>query len=95
MAKEKDKERDNRIHDEIIVDAYGEYEQAMSWYYHMEENLAFPIKAKVQLRLQGGKTEEKAVKLLKLTLKARLLSRCVWALRKVKVNVCNTSAPPI
>ena len=64
MAREKDKERDHRIHYEIIVDAYDEYEQAMSWYYHMEENLEFPMKAKVKLRLRGGKTEEKAVQIV-------------------------------
>jgi hypothetical protein len=66
MAREKDGERDHRIHDEIIVDAYGEEEQAMSWYYYMEENLEFPMKAKVKLRLRGGKTEEKAVKIVEI-----------------------------
>jgi hypothetical protein len=66
MAREKDAERDYRIHDEIIVDAYGEEEQAMSWYYYMEENLEFPMKAKVKLRLRGGKTEEKAIKIVEI-----------------------------
>jgi Calcium binding len=32
----------------------------------MEENLVFPIKAKVKLRLRGGKTEEKAVKIVEI-----------------------------
>jgi DNA-directed RNA polymerase subunit F len=32
----------------------------------MEEKLAFPIKAKVKLRLRGGKTEEKAVKIVEI-----------------------------
>jgi hypothetical protein len=31
MAREKDAERDHRIHDEIIVDAYDDEEQATSW----------------------------------------------------------------
>jgi hypothetical protein len=31
MARTKDAERDHRIHYEIIVDAYDEYEQAMGW----------------------------------------------------------------
>ena len=64
MAREKDAARDHRIHDEIIVDAYGDGEQAMSWYYYMEENMKFPMEAKVKLRLRGGKTEEKAVKIV-------------------------------
>ena len=66
MAREKDAERDHRIHDEIIVDAYGDEEQAMSWYYYMEENMEFPMQAKVKLRLRGGKTEEKAVKIVEI-----------------------------
>ena len=36
----------------------------MSWYDYMADNLEFPIKAKVKLRLRGGKTEEKAVKIV-------------------------------
>jgi hypothetical protein len=32
----------------------------------MEENLAFPMKVKAQLRLRGGKTEEKAVKIVEI-----------------------------
>ena len=38
--------REQRIIDEIIVDAYGSEERAMSWYYHLEEKLNFPFKAK-------------------------------------------------
>ncbi len=64
MARDHDKEHDHRIHYEIIVDAYDEYEQAMSWYYYMAENLTFPMNAKAQLRLRSGKTEEKAVKIV-------------------------------
>lgn len=30
---------------EIIVDAYGSKEQAMSWYYYLEQQLRFPFKA--------------------------------------------------
>lgn len=31
---------------EIIVDAYGSEEQAMGWYYYLEEKLSFPFLAK-------------------------------------------------
>lgn len=30
---------------EIIIDAYGAEEQAMSWYYYLENQLRFPFKA--------------------------------------------------
>jgi hypothetical protein len=46
MAKTKpkpDDEREERIAMEIIVDAYGPEEQAMGWYYYLEENLRFPF----------------------------------------------------
>lgn len=42
----KDKIREHRIDMEIIVDAYDEEERAMGWYYYLEDNLAFPFKAK-------------------------------------------------
>jgi len=32
----KNSERENRIAEEIIVDAYGPEEQAMGWYYYLE-----------------------------------------------------------
>jgi hypothetical protein len=33
--------REARIHDEIIVDAYGGSEQAMGWYYYLVDRLHF------------------------------------------------------
>jgi len=30
---------------EIIVDAYGEEERAMGWYYYLQDTLRFPFKA--------------------------------------------------
>jgi Calcium binding len=31
---------------DIVVDAYGEEERALSWYYYLEENLSFPFRAR-------------------------------------------------
>ena len=42
----KDPIREERIHDEAIVDAYGPEEQAMSWYYYLEGKLSFPFQAR-------------------------------------------------
>jgi hypothetical protein len=41
----KNKEREERIAMEIIVDAYGPEEQAMGWYYYLKDNLRFPFTA--------------------------------------------------
>ena len=40
-----DKDREQRIAMEIIVDAYGPEEQAMGWFYYLEEKLQFPFTA--------------------------------------------------
>jgi hypothetical protein len=48
----KDPVREDRIHEEAIVDAYGSEEKAMSWYYYVGGKLTFPFKA----RCIGAKT---------------------------------------
>jgi hypothetical protein len=42
---EKDEEREYRILNEAIVDAYGPEEQALGWYYYPERKMQFPFKA--------------------------------------------------
>jgi len=44
--------RETRIIDEIIVDCYNEEEQAMGWYYYLEDILNFPFTAKCILKRQ-------------------------------------------
>ncbi|HVP12393.1 MAG TPA: calcium-binding protein [Phycisphaerae bacterium] len=40
-----DREREQRILMEIVVDAYGEDERAMGWYYYLESQFNFPYTA--------------------------------------------------
>ena len=42
----KDEEREERITMQIIVDAYGPEEQALGWYYYLDQNLHFPFSAR-------------------------------------------------
>ena len=42
---EKDEAREYRISMEIIVDAYDAEEQAMGWYYYLEDKIKFPFPA--------------------------------------------------
>jgi hypothetical protein len=44
---EKDEIREERLYMEIIVDAYGEEERAMGWYYYLDDKIVFPFKARV------------------------------------------------
>src|SRR5215470_17496986 len=55
--------REERIRNEAVVDAYGPEEQAMGWYYYLENKLRFPfqarcIAAKVVSPLRKGETVE-------------------------------------
>jgi hypothetical protein len=59
----KDPVRENRIHNEVIVDANGPEEQVMGWYYYLEDKIQFPfqarcIAAKVVSPLRKGETVE-------------------------------------
>ena len=42
---EKNEVREYRIDTEVIVDAYDEVEQALGWYYYLDEKLTFPFLA--------------------------------------------------
>ena len=42
---EKNLEREDRIHNEAIVDAYGPEEQALGWYYYLDNEISFPFQA--------------------------------------------------
>ena len=43
-------EREERIRNEATVDAYSPEEQAMGWYYYLEETLSFPFIAQCRAR---------------------------------------------
>lgn len=43
---EKDEAREYRISMEAIVDAYGPEEQAMGWYYYLDDRIQFPFTAR-------------------------------------------------
>ena len=51
MARQaKDEAREERIHMEIIVDAYGPEEQAIGWYNYLDNTLQFPFSARCIVR---------------------------------------------
>ena len=57
------KEREDRIALEIVVDAYNEEERAMGWYYYAADNINFPFKARCASKrstspLKVGETTE-------------------------------------
>jgi Calcium binding len=42
----RDRVREERIHNEIIVDANGPEEQVIGWYYYLDDKIRFPFQAK-------------------------------------------------
>ena len=59
----KDRIRDERIRNEVIVDAYGPQEQGMGWYYYLEGKMLFPFQARCTVTrtvspLRKGETVE-------------------------------------
>lgn len=42
---EKNEERENRIEDEVIVDAYCAEERVTGWYYYLQDKISFPFEA--------------------------------------------------
>src|SRR5207249_12239699 len=54
---DKDEAREERISNEITVDAYGPEEQAISWYYYLDENLHFPFSARCITRRASSPLE--------------------------------------
>ena len=46
---EKNPIREERIMNEIMVDAYGEVEHALSWYYYLDDVLSFPFMAECNM----------------------------------------------
>ncbi|MFL5628891.1 MAG: calcium-binding protein [Ktedonobacteraceae bacterium] len=53
----KDDAREERIHMEIIVDAYGPEEQAMGWYNSLDDTLHFPFSARCIVRRTSSPLE--------------------------------------
>lgn len=49
-ATDKDQEKEDRIAYDVIVDCYDSEEQAMGWYYYLEDKMATPFKGKCILK---------------------------------------------
>ena len=52
------------IEEEIVVDANGDDEVYMGWYYFMSETLEFPFKAVATIKKRNGTIEERTVEVV-------------------------------
>jgi Calcium binding len=86
----KDPIREDRIHEETIVDAYGSEEKAMSWYYYLESKLTFPFKARcirsqATSPLRKGETVEVSRLAKEEACESDMLVQIKWQGRKMAV----------
>lgn len=74
--------REQRIIDEIVVDAYGSEERAMSWYYYLEDKLGFPFRAKcVTTRPVSPLKKGEAIEVLKMASEDACMNEMVVFIR--------------
>lgn len=93
----KDPIREERIHQEAIVDAYGPEEKAMSWYYYLEGKLTFPFKArclgsKATSPLRKGETVEVRRLAPEDACESDMLVQIKWQGRKMAVPLSQLAA---
>ena len=98
MAKPKrDPVREERIHEEVIVDAYGPEEQAMGWHYYLEDKIRFPFQAKcIASRVASPLRRGESIEVLDLapedTCSSNMLVLIQWQGRTVAVPLSQLTA---
>lgn len=89
--------REARIHNEVIVDAYGPEERAMGWYYYLEDQLQFPFQAgciavNIVSPLSKGETVEVLCMAPEQACSADMLVLIRWQGRKLAVPLSQLAA---
>jgi len=68
MTRETNEERNKRIRREILTDAYTADEQAISWCYYLEREIAFPFQARcIEDRVISPLREDEEVRVVGMT----------------------------
>jgi len=62
-----DKAMEDKIRDEIVVDAHSEDEVKMSWYYYLYDNMNFPFEAYYHFRQKSGGAKKRKVQVLEMS----------------------------
>jgi Calcium binding len=93
----KDPIREDRIHNDAIVDAYGAEERAMGWYYYLENQLQFPFQARctaaiIVSPLSKGETVEVLRMAPQESCSADMLVLIRWQGRKLAVPLSQLAA---
>ena len=89
--------REDRIHNQAIVDAYGPEEKPMSWYYYLESKLTFPfnarcIRSQATSPLRKGETVEVRRLAKEEACESDMLVQIQWQGRKMAVPLSQLAA---
>ena len=92
----RDPVREDRIHNEAIVDARPE-EQAMSWYYYLEDKISFPFQARCVVTkdvspIRKGETVEVLRMAAEEACEHDMLVQLRWRGRKMAVSLSQLEA---
>jgi len=92
----RDPVREDRIHNEAIVDARPE-EQAMSWYYYLESKIRFPFRARcLTAKAVSPLRKGEAVEVLRMAVEDvcehDMLVQIRWQARKMAVPLSQLGA---
>jgi hypothetical protein len=64
----RDPDREDRIHNEVIADANGPEEQVMGWHCYLDDNIQFPFQAKcVAVKIVSPLRKGESVEVLRMT----------------------------
>ena len=93
----KDPIREDRIHNEAIVDAYGAEERAMGWYYYLENQLQFHFQARcITTNIVSPLSKGEIVKVLRMapevSCSANMLVLIRWQGRNLAVPLSQLAA---
>jgi hypothetical protein len=93
----KDPVREDRIHNEVIVDAYATEERAMGWYYYLENQMQFPFQARcIAANIVSPLTKSETVEVLRMapevSCSADMLVLIRWQGRKLAVPLSQLAA---
>jgi hypothetical protein len=96
----KDPIREDRIHNEAIVDAYGAEERAMGWYYYLENQLQFPFQARcIAANIVSPLSKREIVEVLRMApedaCSAEMLVLIRWQRRKLAVPLSQLAATDV
>ncbi|TSC62241.1 MAG: Calcium binding protein from Anabaena CcbP [Parcubacteria group bacterium Gr01-1014_48] len=87
---QKDNGRDERIRDEIVVDAHDSEERAMGWYYYLDDVLDFPFKARcIEKRPASPLVQNEIIQVLGMAIEKEceheMFVDSIWNKRKLAV----------